>query len=243
AISQGIRGTSNLFSALIDDDIGATSTIGSITVMFDAGDMNGTDYYPLITTDASSIHIERANIELYKYPWVKQLMSIGIMMVDGDSNPLAANFDKPATMSIPYQDNLDARKNIQLYQLDGDEWVYIPLQPQFDPINQRIWFASSAPGTYTLTIHEAQPNLDALSVYPVPFKASSGDTHIIFKGLTGDSLILIYDLAGDIIRRQEHAATEWRWAIIDENISSGIYFFVVIDSENGKRVGKIVIVR
>ncbi|MDI6781557.1 MAG: FG-GAP-like repeat-containing protein [bacterium] len=242
ATSPGLSGTSNQFSALIDDDIGV-STTGSITVTFDAGAMKGTDYYPLITPDASSIHIEMADIKLHQYPWIKQMMSIGVSLVDGDKKPLAAGFDAPATMSVFCQDSLDAKKSIRLYQLDNDEWRYIPIQHRFDPINQRVWFAIPAPGTYTLTIHEAQPNLEALSVYPVPFKQASGDTHIIFKGLTEDSLILIYDLAGDLIRQQEHADTEWRWAVVDENISSGVYFFVVIDDEYRKKVGKIVIIK
>ncbi len=240
---QGLSGTSNQFSALIDDDTGTTTTTGSITIKFDAGAINGTDYYTWIIPDASSIHTERADIELHQYPWVKQMIRIGVSLVDGDKKPLAEGFDAPATMSVSYQDSFDARKTIRLYQLDGDEWRYIPMQPQFDPINQRIWFAILCPGTYTLTIHEAQPNLDALLVYPVPFKQASGDTHIIFKGLTKDAHIFIYDLAGDLIKEQEHANTEWRWAVIDEHIPSGMYFFVVIDDKYRKKVGRIVIIR
>ncbi|MBI4777522.1 VCBS repeat-containing protein [Candidatus Desantisbacteria bacterium] len=247
---SGRCGTSNQFSALVDDDIGI-STNGSITVQLDKGALNGTDYYPLITPDASSIHIERANKEFHQYPWVKQMMTMGINVLDGDNKPLTAGFGAPATMSVSYSHStgsLDV-KSIRLYQLDGEVWKHLSvslpgvLPPQFDPISCQIWFAIPGPGTYTLTISEAQGNLDSLMVYPVPFRQALGDTHIIFKGLTGDAVIRIYDLAGDLIREQKHVSIEWRWPVIDEGISSGIYFFVVIDNEERKRVGRIVIIR
>jgi hypothetical protein len=238
-----VRGTSNRFSALVDDDIG-TSMLGSITINFNAGATGGTDYYPLITKDVSSIHTEMASIELYQYPWVKQMMNIGVSLVDGDSNPLLEGFDVPATISVSYSGSvLEAKNGIQLYQLDGDKWRYVPMQPQFDLINYRVWFTVPKPGTYTLTYHVSQPSLDLLSVYPVPFRQVSGDTHIIFQGLTKDSVIRIYDIAGDLIREQEHVSIEWRWAVIDEGIPSGMYFYVVIDDKNRTRVGRLVIIR
>jgi hypothetical protein len=80
-------------------------------------------------------------------------------------------------------------------------------------------------------------------VYPVPFRQVSGDTHIIFQGLTKDNVIRIYDIAGDLIREQEHVSIEWRWAVIDEGIPSGMYFYVVIDDKNRTRVGRLVIIR
>lgn len=80
-------------------------------------------------------------------------------------------------------------------------------------------------------------------VYPVPFRQSIGDTHIIFKGLTEDAAIIIYDLSGDIIREQDHVSTVWRWDIINENIPSGVYFFVVTEEGKGRRMGKMVIIR
>jgi len=95
----------------------------------------------------------------------------------------------------------------------------------------------------TNTINDAQPNLDAVVVYPIPFRQSTGDTHIIFKGLTNDANIRIYNLAGDIIREQDHVSISWRWPVIDEGISSGVYFFVVTEEGKKKRVGRIVIIR
>ncbi|MFH1096157.1 MAG: T9SS type A sorting domain-containing protein [Candidatus Desantisbacteria bacterium] len=92
-------------------------------------------------------------------------------------------------------------------------------------------------------LHDAQLNLNSVVVYPVPFRQSTGDTHIIFKGLTNDANIRIYDLAGDIIREKEHASIIWKWPVIDEGISSGVYFFVVTEEGKGGKVGRIVIIR
>ncbi len=77
----------------------------------------------------------------------------------------------------------------------------------------------------------------------MPFRQSRGDTHIIFKGLTNDATIRIYDLAGDIIREQEHVSISWKWPVIDERISSGVYFFVVTEEEKGGKMGRMVIIR
>ncbi|MFH1859771.1 MAG: FG-GAP-like repeat-containing protein [bacterium] len=239
---HGVYGTSNLFSALVDDAIG-THTIGSVTIQLNPDAAGGTDYYPLITTEVSSMDIERANKELYQHPWVKQLISMGISLVDGDNKSLPQDFDVSAMVSVPYQDNLDHRNSLRLYQLDGDRWKPLSIQPQIDPIEHRIWFAIPCPGTYTLTYNAAQPNLEALAIYPIPFRQSAGDTHIIFKGLTGDATVRIYDLSGDIIREQGHVSTVWKWDVIGEDIPSGVYLFVVIDKEGGKRVGRIVIIR
>lgn len=84
-------------------------------------------------------------------------------------------------------------------------------------------------------LHDAQLNLNSVVVYPVPFRQSTGDTHIIFKGLTNDANIRIYDLAGDIIREKEHASIIWKWPVIDEGISSGVYFFVVTEEGKGEK--------
>ncbi|MBU1753389.1 VCBS repeat-containing protein [bacterium] len=239
---HGVYGTSNLFSALIDDDTGIT-TIGSVTIQLNSGAVGGTDYYLLITPDASSMDIETANKGLYQHPWVKQMMCIGVSLVDGDNKPLLQGFDVSAVVTVPYQCNLDDRGSLRLYQLDSNQWKPLSIQPQIDSIEHRILFVIPCPGTYTLVYNTAQPNLEALVVYPIPFRQSAGDTHIIFKGLTNDAAIRIYDLSGDIIREQEHVFTVWKWPVMDEGISSGVYFYVVMDKEGRKRVGRIVIIR
>lgn len=81
--------------------------------------------------------------------------------------------------------------------------------------------------------------------YPVPFKASSGVTTITFDNLGSQATIHVYSTSGRRVFETQVNANSYDWDVKNtsgESIASGVYFFV-IESPEGKKNGKLIIIK
>jgi hypothetical protein len=244
---DNIYGHSNAFSVLIDDDIGTYTVSETFTIHLQPCTTKGKDYYLKLQTDIpypDSLTINK--------PWNNILYTWNITLVDGDNIPLSDEFNIPSMITIPYQNEKITNDNINqlsVYKLKNNNiWEYIPVSPQIDPIENKIFFCISTPGTYTLIYTTPQTHMDNVIVYPVPFIANMSTTDkITFKGLPASVTIRIYDIAGDLIKTQHNISTSWEWDTKDEDgrlVAPGVYFYVITDNNTSRdKIGKIVIIR
>jgi hypothetical protein len=79
----------------------------------------------------------------------------------------------------------------------------------------------------------------------VPYKASQGSGVIHFAGLGSQSSLHIYTTSGRRVFDITLASPTYDWPIVNssgENVASGVYFYV-IQSPEGKKDGKLIIIK
>ncbi len=93
------------------------------------------------------------------------------------------------------------------------------------------------------TIKYSQPFI----VYPNPYKPPEGHTEITFSELTENVRIRIFTISGElIIDRQITGQSSWVWDGKNERgkaVARGIYIYLITNSEGGKKIGKIAIIK
>jgi len=100
----------------------------------------------------------------------------------------------------------------------------------------------------TIKYHSAgDPIIENVIVYPNPYKPPEGHTEITFSGLTEDVRVRIFSISGElIIDRQIAGQSSWVWDGKNERgeaVARGIYIYLITNSERGKKIGKIAIIR
>ncbi len=89
-------------------------------------------------------------------------------------------------------------------------------------------------------------DVSAASAYPVPYKANFGNGGVIhFVGLGSQSTLHIYTTSGRRVFDISLTADHYDWQIKNssgESIASGVYFYV-IESPEGKKNGKLIIIQ
>ncbi len=92
---------------------------------------------------------------------------------------------------------------------------------------------------------EPGTDLSRLTVFPQPFLPAQ-DANLVFGGLPPDTDVRIYRLDGSLVREIEGVETGGvRWDGTNDSgsaVGSGIYLYVV-ESESGRELGKIAVVR
>jgi hypothetical protein len=81
--------------------------------------------------------------------------------------------------------------------------------------------------------------------FPVPYKASQGSGVIHFTGLGSQSTLHIYTTSGRRVFDISLTSNTYDWPIVNssgESIASGVYFYVV-QSSQGKKDGKLIIIK
>jgi len=81
--------------------------------------------------------------------------------------------------------------------------------------------------------------------YPVPCKANQGCTVVHFTGLGSQSTLHIYTASGRRVFDISLASNTYDWPIANssgENVASGVYFYI-IQSSQGKKDGKLIIIK
>jgi len=104
--------------------------------------------------------------------------------------------------------------------------------------------AGTVSGTLNLTAFSF--DVSGAIAYPVPYKASFANGGVIhFKGLGSQASIRIYTASGHRIFDHQVTSDTYDWNIKNssgENVASGVYFYV-IESPNGKKDGKLIIIQ
>lgn len=252
-----IRGISNPFASLIDDNYGTITLATNTTLITTPKALKGNNYYIIIDTNPKSTNIDIANIQADQEPRLDRVPNSirDIRIVDGDRNQLKYEFGNTTTLAIPYQDNdndgiVDGtnilEKSLKMYILDDNRWMEVDVTPIIDPIGNLVRSPIFRIGIYTLMGYSLQPNLTNLIVYPVPFKPQRGDLEITFEGLSKDCSIRIYDIAGNLKYFEKHLDGCWHWNVTDDGgrpLESGVYIYIITDNKGEKKTGKIVIIR
>ncbi len=81
--------------------------------------------------------------------------------------------------------------------------------------------------------------------FPVPWKASQGIDHIRFDNLGSNASIHIYTTSGRLVFETRVSNPSYDWNVKNisgESIASGVYFYV-IESPEGKKNGKLIIIK
>ncbi|OGS20979.1 MAG: hypothetical protein A3J83_05965 [Elusimicrobia bacterium RIFOXYA2_FULL_40_6] len=229
------------------------------------------DGYILISTDAlhNPMHvtpsvITTANNKILsgedKYANVVEDTIIEVAMYDTNQvlqNPV---FTSGVTLTIPYRDaNSDGivdgtpvpMKESTLYPYylneSGALWEkQIRNAGDIDTVNNTLSFNVGHFSVYCLTGGEDTDLSDAIA-FPVPFKASRGDTEITFKYLSSVATIKVYNLLGELVKTIEESDGDGtaRWNATNESggkLGSGLYFYYISNRHETKQ-GKLLIVK
>ena len=95
------------------------------------------------------------------------------------------------------------------------------------------------------TVNLVDFNVSGAKAFPVPYKANEGTGVIHFAGLGTSSKIRIYTTSGRQVFSIALSQQTYDWPIVNssgENIASGVYFYV-IESPEGKKDGKLIIIK
>jgi len=96
-----------------------------------------------------------------------------------------------------------------------------------------------------VTVNLVSFDVSGAIAYPVPYKANQGTGVIHFKGLGSSSSLRIYTTSGRRVFDIQLSADTYDWPIKNssgESIASGVYFYV-IQSPEGKKNGKLIIIQ
>ncbi len=91
-------------------------------------------------------------------------------------------------------------------------------------------------------------NLDDVIVYPNPCILSKGHNQVIFSHLTEEVTIKIYNVNGKLITDACVTTTNGSvvWNVTnnsEEKVGSGMYLYLITNSQGHKATGKVVIIR
>jgi Zn-dependent M28 family amino/carboxypeptidase len=107
--------------------------------------------------------------------------------------------------------------------------------------------AATAASLASPTSMPAVSSLDAVEVYPNPYKSSVHGGRVYFANLPPYSRIKLYNVAGEFITEGGNGA-EPLWPLELETKaepikSSGVYFYVVESAAGEKKIGKLAVIR
>lgn len=101
---------------------------------------------------------------------------------------------------------------------------------------------------FAIMAQEQKDNLNEVYVYPNPVRPNQAGNAktLTFTNLSRDVTVRIFTLAGRLVRKVEHMADPYTWDLRNdsgEHVQSGVYFYVVTDSNEHKATGKFAIIR
>lgn len=91
-------------------------------------------------------------------------------------------------------------------------------------------------------------NLNNVIVYPSPFDVRLNHTVVTFANLTSTATLRIYKLTGEVVFEKEFTTVDgnavWDVTNKDNNkVASGLYIYLITNSDGQKKTGKIAILR
>lgn len=191
---------------------------------------------------------QRTGIVITNKAAVYQIRAISVinqencnLVVSGKKVKFSLNYDVGTDNKIAQQ--------FRIHHLKDNRWIHVAGPQEIDLAEKRVscWLTEFSQFRLLLS---AGNNLGNLVVYPNPYKPNSGLAHqgISFSGLTGQFKIEIYTLAGQKVREIEEdnssGSYPWNGRNSDgENLSSGVYLYVVTSNNGEKKTGKIAIIR
>ncbi len=112
-------------------------------------------------------------------------------------------------------------------------------------INGKVGTTSVIVTSGGITLLFAPTNNNAFA-YPNPWKKNDlkqGGEYILFDRVSSGATIRIYNIVGELINKIDVTECPQKWDILNKNIASGVYIYVITGGGGGKKVGKIGIVK
>ncbi|MBU1487885.1 hypothetical protein KKH56_07560, partial [bacterium] len=156
-------------------------------------------------------------------------------------------------LEIPYEEEDDI--NLRAYRLnkESSQWELIEDGEINEPDGSKkvVRVEVDHLSLFSLGIaRQANPDLTGAKAYPNPFIPGNATTYgasgITFDKLTEDAEIKIFTIAGELVKTLRAKYGEAVWETVNENgreVASGIYIYLITDSQDGKKTGKIAIIR
>ena len=111
----------------------------------------------------------------------------------------------------------------------------------------RNWLIILAVGILLSAYPISAADLSMAYAYPVPFKPSEGHRQIVFTNLASECTIKVFAPSGSLVTTMTEASGTGQhiWDVKNdggEAVADGAYYYLV-QSENDKQIGKLVIIR
>lgn len=138
-------------------------------------------------------------------------------------------------------------RNLLLYRLDENNglWVRVP-GSAVNTVDKYVYAPVSGFSVYTIMSTPAL-SLSNAYAFPNPFKPSAGHTTVTFTNLAAQCTIKVYTLTGELIKviQETDGDGQNTWNVKNEageNLTSGLYLFVIKSADDTK-TGKLVVIR
>jgi len=98
----------------------------------------------------------------------------------------------------------------------------------------------------TATITLVSTDLSTARVFPNPWRAARGDGSIVFDQMSANSTIKIFTMSGRLAKTLSAPGGSVSWDLTNETgekIASGLYLYLITDSQGNKTKGKLAIIR
>lgn len=163
---------------------------------------------------------------IFALGWEGSTLKLSVYRPDGSLYAEEESSTSPVTISIPKAEAADWRYKITGIDVPYDDYPFVV------EIGERSPVAS---------------DLENIIVYPNPCRLTDGNATITFKGLTADATIRILSIDGQLINETELIGqVNWTWNVknqANEDLSRGIYIYLITNSAGEKKIGKIAIIK
>lgn len=199
--------------------------------------------------------IEDANEKAEADPKISKMIGAAyqIEAITPEGEDCGENLGGLILLEIPYEEE-DDNENLRAYRLneESSKWELIEDGGINEPdrSNKVVKVEVAHFSVISLGIaKQAAPDLTGAKVFPNPFIPGSavyGALKITFSGLTLDAEIKIFTIAGELVKTLNATNGEAAWDATNENkreVASGSYIYLITDSQDRKKTGKIVIIK
>jgi len=200
-------------------------------------------------------------------PFYKTDSSIGDMyyayyvyVYDSDKKDVAVRYGFLYTDDNDSKNLFSTKPSLEVVIKPEHDTYYILVVGAAQVVEGNYYNTSNPDKPYLLRINTSADYLSDVKVYPNPFKPGDSDdstgitysedlynSGIIFQGMANDTRLKIYDLSGRLILDKNLPKKGWfQWDTKDsqnQEVTSGVYIYVLTDSAGRVKKGKFSIIR
>ena len=106
--------------------------------------------------------------------------------------------------------------------------------------------SAGASGWATGNISVVSAGVSSARVRPNPWKSTSGSDHITFDQMTTNTTVKIFSASSRLVRTLSAPTGDVAWDLTNDSgdkVASGIYLYLITDTDGNKTKGKLAIIR
>ena len=160
------------------------------------------------------------------------------------------NAGATVTVTIPYTEaNIGGNdeNNLQLYQLGSGSTTWsMVTNINRDQTSNTIAGVVHIFSHFVLMLPTWKQTLNEVIVYPNPCITDKHGYQMHFTNLTQNAVIKIFNIAGELVKeiRSNNPLEIWKIDNDDgERVASGIYIYLITDTANNKKIGKLAVIK